>query len=338
MCNPEKKEILVPVILYMDGISLDAHGRLMLTPLNMTLGIFNSATRKKPEAWETLYFHPDASFESHRHKHKPTPTESIQNLHNSLHLALKSFRDVCTLPDGIPWDYLPYANVMWQVKMKFAISFVIRDTELHDKLCGSYGSYGHKICMLCRHCNCPTKHTSNPSKQIKYDLWKPQNFDPSLTNEATDDYFQSISHHRIVNAFHKLEFGAYNPHSIHLATPGECLHMHQLGVAKRAIENFSKLLKRKGNREKTGNFVFTPVKALNEISFLAQRYGAMLNRQSDRNFPRTKFATPVTVPAKKEGKDYAGMILTLIIAMLSGKGNTILKQKAWMQNDHIIDA
>ena len=46
---------MVPVILYMDGICLDAHGRLTLTPLNMTLRIFNVATCKRPEAWGKIY-------------------------------------------------------------------------------------------------------------------------------------------------------------------------------------------------------------------------------------------------------------------------------------------
>ena len=73
----------------MDGISLDVNGRLNLTPLNMTLGIFNTETRKKPEAWETLYFHPD----------KITPSKSsnnsgfysVSNLHSGLKEALESF-------------------------------------------------------------------------------------------------------------------------------------------------------------------------------------------------------------------------------------------------------
>jgi len=54
--------LLVPLIFYMDGISLDAHGRLSLTPLNMTLGIFSTETRKRPEAWSTIYFHPRSNF------------------------------------------------------------------------------------------------------------------------------------------------------------------------------------------------------------------------------------------------------------------------------------
>ena len=54
--------ILVPIILYIDGIFLNAHVRLILNPLNMTLGVINVETRKQPEAWETLYFHPGNEF------------------------------------------------------------------------------------------------------------------------------------------------------------------------------------------------------------------------------------------------------------------------------------
>ena len=43
-------EMLVPIILYIDGISLDANGRLSLYPLNLTLGIFTVEARKLLEA------------------------------------------------------------------------------------------------------------------------------------------------------------------------------------------------------------------------------------------------------------------------------------------------
>ena len=78
-------EILVPVILSMDSVSFDEHGRLTLTPLNMTLGIFNVATRKRPEAWKTIYFHPDNEFLSSAHLTKAgDPLHTIKNLHNEL--------------------------------------------------------------------------------------------------------------------------------------------------------------------------------------------------------------------------------------------------------------
>ena len=70
--------------------------------------------------------------------------------------------------------------------------------------------------------------------QEKCTIWQPIHLDPN-THVAT--YFQACSHHRINNIFHKLEFGE-NKFNIYLATFGECRHMHQLGLAKRAVKSF----------------------------------------------------------------------------------------------------
>lgn len=61
-CSPDSIQILVPIILCMDGISLDTHRKLNLTPLNKTLGIFNHVleTGTKEYVWETIYIHPCA--------------------------------------------------------------------------------------------------------------------------------------------------------------------------------------------------------------------------------------------------------------------------------------
>ena len=98
--------------------------------------------------------------------------------------------------------------------------------------------------------------------------------------------------------------------------------MHQLGIAKQTIESFELFVKgqetdRRGNRKH----------ALQTIANIAQNYGALLSRQSDRNFPRTKFTTSFLTNTKKDGKDYAGIILCLIVAMMSGKENWYCRKK-----------
>ena len=216
-CKKNKREMLVPIIMYMDGIAIDQNGRLTLTPLNFTLGIFNSETRKKPEAWETLYFHPDHSYMSTFQKSKSKGGfESMQNLHNALSTALESFKNVCD-NGGLFWNELEYSNqTFYDITMKFAIAFVVGDTELHDKLCGKYAARGKGVKMICRHCNCPTENCVNPNLQHKYKIFKPEDFDPShMINNK--EYFKECSHHPINNAFHQLNFGS-NPHNIHIAT------------------------------------------------------------------------------------------------------------------------
>eukprot|EP00957_Ditylum_brightwellii_P170147 12952018-Ditylum_brightwellii.AAC.1 len=169
--------------------------------------------------------------------------------------------------------------------MKCAIAYVIGDTALHDKLCGKYGSHSAGVNKLCRHCNCSTNTINIRFDQTSIQLWLPEDVQsfPDDHSASIKEWFQKNSHHPFRNVFHQLNFSC-NMHNIHLSTPGECLHMHQLGLAKRAVESTA---------------------TVNSIGYLAQHYGSLLLRQSDRNFPRTKFGTHLLSTTKKEGNDYA---------------------------------
>ena len=58
------RTIFVPILLYMDSISPDTHNRLSLTPLNISMGIYNIETHKKADAWKCINFHPDSSLQA----------------------------------------------------------------------------------------------------------------------------------------------------------------------------------------------------------------------------------------------------------------------------------
>ena len=152
----------------MDGILLDARGRLSLTPLNMTLGIFNVATRKRQEAWETIYFHPDSSYVSTNNQKSVSPIHNVMNLHNGLGVALESFKEACLEVDGFEWDGIPYAGSSHYVCMKFSIAYVIGDTKLHNKLCSNHGSRNANVKILCHHCECPNHLSAVPKTFNKF--------------------------------------------------------------------------------------------------------------------------------------------------------------------------
>ena len=304
-CDPGRNEILVPLIFYMDGISVDTHGKLSLTPLQMSLGIFSTEARKRPDAWETIYFHPSSS--------DAEPRENIQNLHNGIEAALKTLKDIWSSNETIEWLNLPWANKSWQVQMRFSIAFFIGDTEMHDKLCGRFGSRT-KVKKLCRHCDCPINWSHIPSKNARSlrKLFLPE--DVNMMTKS-DEALAENSYHPIRNVFHDMDFGV-NKHNIHLASPGEKLHMHQLGSAKRAIASFSERFQKSGKGA---------IKSA--IEELARSYGSQLSRQSDRNFPRTKFTSAYLSTVKKEGNDYAGLCLCLLLSLLSRDGSDAMQQK-----------
>ena len=335
-CNPRNNEILVPIILYMDGIAIDNNGLTSLTPLNMTLGIFNDLTRSsRPDAWETIYFHP-----SGKRDKADESIDNVNNLHAGLRAALNSLKEACDSSEGLRWSNLPWNGRSWSVILKFAVAFFIGDTPQHDDLCGHYRSANTK--MLCRHCNCPRPLGINARANVLKErilnddgcfsflpesggldaassfgivrFWTLNDFCPQVPGSQIrpSDYFQNISHHEIKggNAFYDLDFGV-NPYNIHFATPGERLHMHQLGCAKRAAETF---------RE---DFLGMNCWLLGSMDRVASYYGAVVQRQSNRDFPRTNFSESIHT-AKKEGGQYLGMLYIQMLTLLSAEGRQAL--------------
>eukprot|EP00980_Cylindrotheca_fusiformis_P022971 scaffold9956_cov114-Cylindrotheca_fusiformis.AAC.1 len=152
LCQPETKEILVPIILYMDGVTTDNNGKLKVTPLNMTLGIFNTSTRRRASAHTVKYYHPDEMAEAAFHQQTTKGVHNVQNLHRGIARAMEDFKELCDNGEPVAWQ-LPYAGRMWDVRMRFSIAFVIGDSVQHDPLCGKYVKY-HGIQRMCRHCDC----------------------------------------------------------------------------------------------------------------------------------------------------------------------------------------
>eukprot|EP00536_Pseudo-nitzschia_multiseries_P006127 jgi/Psemu1/14516/gm1.14516_g len=249
----DSNEIFVPNILYMDGITINNSGQTTLTPLNMSLVIFNTFTRNCwLDAWETIYFHPTGS------------------------------RD--------------------------KVMYFIGDTLRHNQLCGHYQMANTKV--ICRHCNCPRPLGNNS----RVNVLKMSNFTSPTVEEGVnvEQYFKNVSHHRVHNgnAFYDIDFGE-NPHNIHLASPGERLHMHQLGCAKQAVETFHE------------EFLGNNTQLLGDMDRIASYYGAAVQRQSDRDFVRTNFSESIHT-AKKEGNQYIGMLSIQMLALLSAEGRQLL--------------
>lgn len=63
----------------------------------------------------------------------------------------------------------------------------------------------------------------------------------------------------------------------------------------------------------------------------------MIIQKSDQDFPRTKYSTPILTPTKKEGNDYAGILLCIIVSLVSRKGRNELISKSHIPAESIDD-
>ena len=333
------RRITCPIIIETDETHTDAQGRLPVTPVNIKVGLFNNKTRKREDASTTWFYLLDDEAEASHNQQKTLPIHKIQNLHTALRNGFKDLKLLMDQQIGVKWN-LFYGGKLHKVELVFSIAFTISDTAMHNKLCCKYNSHNANIQSICRHCNIATDNLINPEAFAAAKLYQLSDFDLQLHDPETDgEYWQSVSHHPIVNALDELCHGA-NQRRSHLATPGECLHMHQKGAMKRAVESFEYQF-RMGTKVTLDNQSLAKKqkgvsKGIENLNYLGHQVGVLLSRQSDRSKPRTKFKSPLLSTTKKCGHEHAGVILCLLIALLTDRGRQICLEERTM-NENFLD-
>ena len=132
--------------------------------------------------------------------------------------------------------------------------------------------------------------------------------------EAKDwDGLQNMSQHLIQNATYRLRFGCQNKRGIHGACPMEMLHATLLGIFKYVRDC---LFEQMGPNSILAD----------DINALAQKYGDVLSRQSDRNLPKTRFGKGI-VRGKLMAKEYPGILLCIAAVLRSTPGRRLLRRK-----------
>eukprot|EP00536_Pseudo-nitzschia_multiseries_P000904 jgi/Psemu1/2092/gm1.2092_g len=182
-CKSKLNEILVPIILYMDGIAIDNSGQNTLTPLNMTLGIFNTLTQNShPDAWEAIYYHPTCPGDKGE--------ESINN-HDQLygHYQTLNSKMICR-----------HCNCPRALGINTRVNVL-------------------KVPISVKSGNMQVSNHQNGDEYQSVWLWNISDFTAPTVDKGVnfEQYFKNISHHSVhnSNAFYDLDFGE-NPHNIHL--------------------------------------------------------------------------------------------------------------------------
>jgi hypothetical protein len=298
----EPHHLLCGIILYIDKIATDRHGHLSLEPVYFTLTMFNRKTRNKPQAWRPLGYIPNLGLQSKAESaHAMKKEDKIQLYHDVLR---KILAPLGKLQDegGLPFC-LHYNGVSHHVLLKLPILYIVGDTEGHDRLCGRYNSRAHGVARLCRHCTTPTLETSN--LDYAWDLIVPQDI-TSLVDAQDYAGLKKISQHYVRNAFYDGICLGGHPNGVHSITPGEPLHVLDLGEFKGANFGFIVNL---GHNPQSKSYP----KILMGVDNWARRIGLALSHQSDRKLPRTYFPNGITGGTKLAGHEMSGVLLVMLI-------------------------
>jgi hypothetical protein len=229
-CEDPSKDVLCPLILFIDKTHTDAKGNQTLEPVCFTLGIFNQKTRNQESAWRTIGFIPSMDVVSNR---KLNSEEKQQDYHALLNVILSPLVELQQFK-GLEWD-LCFKETVYKVSLKIPVLFITGDSEGQDKLVGrrlQYSNLSSKA-HICRYCNVLYHQTNDPffkpGKQTKASKIKEY-------LDKQNPILNEIGYLNIKrNAFHNLKF-CDTDHGLNGSVPADLLHTFQLGIYIYAID------------------------------------------------------------------------------------------------------
>ena len=325
-CDSNKKEVLCPILFFIDKTHTDVQGKLSLEPVCFTLGIFNRKTRNKSHAWRTIGYVPNFDLLS---KYKGKAEEKIRDYHFVLSTIFEDIY-IAQKSNGLPC-------VLFDKKciLKVPVLSFLGDTEGHDKLVGRLGSR-NKVPTICRYCDCQ-RESSSDERLIS-------NYIQQETIHSGGEILKTLGYYNITNACHSLQY-CDPERGIHGATPGEIVHVLQHGLIpyifnafarikantkkelqdeKKNVKNNAEVYDDPDDDTKNRRNVFSDdVATIFEAR--AKATGKILQRQSDRNLPRTYFPQgilPSRYKQKKDGKKMAaheqsGVLIVSLFCMFN---------------------
>ena len=288
LINDPTKEILCPLILYLDALVVDAYGNLSLEPVTFTLGIFKRALRHAAKAWRTLGFIEDLDslFGSNHIK----PLVKANDYHAILSIILSDIKEI-QKAGGIDWEF-EVNGIKHKRRLKIPIMFIIGDCKGHDVLCGRQAS--HQAHHLCRDCNCTQESGDDPLVQCTFH--KQSDIEKLTAKECQEISFRKLT----LNAFLGMCFGA-NPYGINIATPPEALHAILLGLCIRLVESLISEL---------------PKRAQEELDKLVAKIAMKFHRQSDREMPDLKpFKSGLSNTSRLTAKQKYARVFIIYLAL-----------------------
>ena len=340
--DPER-EILLPLVVASDGTALGQFSCFELTRFQIALGILTREAREKEYNWGTLGWIPNIpSDKSHgkrafvdsghadstRYSAQLDHDEGLigvqadihktQDLHHMLSFVLKGLKEL--QKTGFLWDLYYNGKLYKDVLFRPFVAFMRVDTKEADAFCASYQNRNANVAQLCRECHCPTNESDD---HLRTDRAKTQTEIAKLVQKKDLTALKDMSQHCILNAFYDIQFGFHNEMGVHGACPMEMLHQVYLGIFKRVRDVFFEQL---GPTSKSSA----------QIDVLATLYGELYGRQSDREWPNTRFPKGIRA-GKLNGKKYTGVLLCLLSAIRCDDGRKILEKRPKWRELGVVD-
>jgi len=221
-------DIAANLIAFLDKSFLDQKGKLTLEPLMYSTSLFNRKYRNNPAAWRPMGYIPNLDHLAPRANAK----DKLHDYHFCMSIIMSEMIEYQKL-GGIDWQMI--IDGTWtDVRLQIPLSFVIGDTEGHDKMAGRKIDRSSMKSKQCRYCDVDHVDCDKPNIKTrlttKAEIQKLRKENTVRSREELD----KLSYRQIDDAFDEVAF-ADVMRGIHGATPAEVLHAVNLGIHERAL-------------------------------------------------------------------------------------------------------
>ncbi len=333
------RDVVCPIILFIDKTHIDEKGNLTLEPVTFSLGILTKEARTLPHAWRPLGY---MNNQKQMKGEKMTPLNRATDYHYVLSHILRSFSKA-QKKEGIAWD-LSFKGKLHPCVFKIPVLCVMGDSEGHNKLCGHFTS-STKVKSLCRSCDCPAEETGKAESLVVSGRKFTRASDIRALVEARDEEsLKEKSYYNLRNAFWDIKF-CDDVRGINGSCPGELLHAVQHGLflyfthSLFDMKRLDKQSHRRSVNESPGEAAEEECDAVEprpkrtrqlkafsalqkeNLDYLAMHVGRRLQHQSDRQYCRAFFSNGIRPDAKKYAQREGCVLVLLLLILVSYRGD-----------------
>ena len=309
-----RNELLVPIILYLDGTAIDSKGHIEVCPVSFTTSLFSEKVRRDSKAWRLLGYVPDlnrgrssAMNEDVNNRKSTVPGRTTRNFHKVMDVIFKGM-GIAQRGDDSRLKKVPlkFGDRWIVVNIVCPLLFVINDGKQGDQLCCRANGHHRSQRRHHRSCDCLFEDLDNPNVKCSFLIKDTIN---DVCKHGDDDAVHNLTLYRADNAFNRVEMGS-NPHGIFMCAVIDVMHTVQHGIIMYAMEAFKKSL--------------NPRK-LAMLDRMAISFDKKCCQSIRSSFPRTDFARGITNLTLVECSEQSGALF--LFAAL------IMQVEAWHELD-----
>jgi Plavaka transposase len=300
-------QLLVPIILYLDGTIIDSKGHIEVCPVSFTTTLLTEKARRDAGAWRLLGYVPDlhrgrssamnAVANSQSQKGRTT-----RNFHRIMDVVLQGLKSAQAGEDrrlkGAP---VKLGGKWLAVDIVCPLLFVINDGKQGDQLCGRVTSHHSSTRRHHRSCDCVYEDLSNANVQCSFLTTSEVN---NICAHGSEEALQQWSIYRVDNAFNRVQMGS-NPHGIFMCAVIDVMHTIQAGVIMYVLESFKNIVS---------------VATLAKIDRMAINFDKTCSQSIRSSFPRSDFSRGITNLTKVECSEQSGALFMMCCFTMQEEG------------------